>query len=166
MALTLLVNSYLDSADGYLADNPYWEAADTDTQEQALVDATRILDQNEWIGTAVTSSQSLAWPRTKLSFFDPVLALYVPVEQGEIPVRLQKAVAYLALHLVKYPAVTKGYDVTYDSISIGPISLTNSDAGGSSSPQTPLIPSEVQKLIAPLVFSQGYTAQGSWWRAN
>jgi hypothetical protein len=166
MALILFENSYLESADDYLADNPFWEAADSDAQEQALVDATRILDQNEWIGTAVTSSQSLAWPRAKLSFFDPVLSLHVPCEQGEIPIRLQKAVAYLALHLLKYPTAIKGYDVTYDSISIGPISLSNTDAGRSSSPQVPLIPAEVNKLIAPLIFSQGYAAPGSWWRAN
>jgi hypothetical protein len=92
--------------------------------------------------------------------------LHVPVEQGEIPIRLEKATAYLALHLVKYPTVTKGYDVTYDSISIGPISLSNSDAGRSSSPQTPLVPTEVSMLIQPLIFSQGYTAPGGWWRAN
>lgn len=166
MALLLFENSYLESADEYLADNPYWEAADSDAQEQALVDATRILDQNEWIGTAVTSSQSLAWPRAKLSFFDPVLSVYVSVEQGTIPKRLAKATAYLALHLVKYPTVTKGYDASYDSITIGPISLTNSDAGKSSSPQVPLMPSEINKLIQPLIFSQGATAPGSWWRVN
>jgi hypothetical protein len=159
MALILFENSYLESADDYLADNPFWEAADTDAQEQALVDATRILDQNEWIGTAVTSSQSLAWPRAKLSFFDPV-------QQGEIPIRLEKAVAYLALHLVKHPTVIKGYETTYDSISIGPISLSNTDAGRSSSPQVPLVPAEINKLIAPLIFSQGYTAAGGWWRSN
>jgi len=166
MALILFENSYLESADDYLADNPFWEAADSDAQEQALVDATRILDQNEWIGTAVTSSQSLAWPRAKLSFFDPVLSLYVSVEQGEIPVRLAKATAYLALHFIKYPEVTRGYEVTYDSISIGPISLSNTDAGRSSSAQPPLVPAEVNKLIAPLIFSQGYASPGSWWRAN
>jgi hypothetical protein len=166
MALTLFENSYLESADTYLADNPFWEAASSDQQEQALVDATRILDQNEWIGTAVTSSQSLAWPRAKLSFYDPVLSLYVSCNQGTLPIRLQKAVAYLALHLVKYPTATSNYDVTYDSISIGPISLSNSDAGRSSSPQVPLVPTEVTQLIAPLTFNQGAFAQGSWWRAN
>jgi len=166
MALTLFENSYLESADNYLADNPSWEAASSDQQEQALVDATRILDQNEWIGTAVTSSQSLSWPRAKLSFYDPMLSLHVTCEQGELPLRLQKAVSYLALHLVKYPSAIGGYEATYDSISIGPISLTNSDAGRSSSPQVPLVPTEVRQLIAPLVFSQGTIAQGSWWRSN
>ncbi len=166
MALILFENSYLESADDYLADNPSWEAASSDQQEQALVDATRILDQNEWIGTAVTSSQSLAWPRTKLSFYDPVLSLYVTCEQGTLPARLQKAVAYLALHLIKYPEANSSYEVTYDSISIGPISLVNSDAGRSSSPKVPLVPSEIQKLLAPIVFNQGSIAQGSWWRSN
>jgi hypothetical protein len=166
MALILFENSYLESADDQLADNPFWEAASDEAKEQALVDATRLLDQNEWIGTALLPSQSLAWPRTKLSFFDPVLSLYVPVEEGEIPVRLGKATAYLALHLVKYPSVNKSYEVVYDSISVGPISLSNTDAGKSSSPQIPLVPVEIKNLIAPLVFSQGYISPGSWWRSN
>jgi len=166
MALVLLENSYLDSADAYLADNPFWEAATTDQQEQALVDATRILDQNEWIGTAVTSSQSLAWPRESLYFFDPVLRLNVPCAQGELPVRLLKAVSYLALHLVKYPELSKVYDASYDSITIGPISLVNTDASKGSLQKVPTVPSEVLSLIAPLVSTQGYAASGSWWRAN
>jgi hypothetical protein len=166
MALTLLQNSYLESADDYLADNPYWEDATDDQKEQALVDATRILDQNEWIGAAVSPSQSLGWPRAKLSFFDPVLSLNVPCEQGDIPIRLQKATAYLALHLIKYPSVTKGYEQTYNSISIGPISLSNSDDKRNSVPTIPTVPIEVTKLIAPLIFGQGPVAQGSWWRSN
>jgi len=166
MALILFENSYLESADEYLADNPYWEAASSDVQEQALVDATRILDQKEWIGTAVSSSQSLAWPRTKTSFYDPTLSLTVSIDEGTVPKRLAKATAYLALHLVKYPSVVKGYDVTYDSITIGPISLSNTDAASSSSPKVPTIPSEVLKLIEPLIFSQGYSGPQGWWRAN
>jgi hypothetical protein len=166
MALTLFKNSYLESADDYLADNPDWESASSEQQEQALVDATQILDQNEWIGTASSPSQSLAWPRKKLTFFDPVLGLHVECEEGELPIRLEKAVSALALHLIRFPSAIKKYDVTYDSISVGPISLTNSDAGSSSSPNVPLVPIEVTKLVAPLVFSQGYTTPGSWWRAN
>jgi hypothetical protein len=166
MALELFKNSYLSSAEDYLADNPDWESATSEQQEQALVDATSILDQNEWIGTAVSSSQPLAWPRQRLTFFDPVLNLYVEAAQGDLPIRLEKATAALALHLIRFPSAIKKYDVTYDSITVGPISLTNSDAGTSSSPNVPLIPMEVKKLIAPLVFSQGYAAPGSWWRAN
>lgn len=165
MALTLLTNSYLATADDYLADNPYWEAASSEDQEQALVDATKLLDQNQWFGTAVTSSQPLAWPRTKLSFFDPVLNLYVPCEQGEIPIRLEKATAYLALHLVKYPDLQKGFEATYDSIEIGPIKLENKDV--SSSPgKIPLVPAEVTKLIAPLLSNQGAIVASGWWRSN
>jgi hypothetical protein len=166
MALTLFENSYLESADDYLADNPFWESASSEAQEQALVDATRILDQNEWIGTAASSSQSLGWPRKKLSFYDPVLSLHVSCEEGEIPIRLAKATVYLALHLVKYPEISKQYDVTYDSITIGPISLANTDVSNSSSPKLPLVPIEVNNLISPLVFSRGYTTPTGWWRSN
>jgi hypothetical protein len=166
MALVLFTNSYLASADDYLADNPDWESATAEQQEQALVDATSILDQNEWIGTAVSPSQSLAWPRKKFTFFDPVLGLHVENEEDSLPIRLEKATAALALHLIRFPSAIKKYDITYDSITVGPISLSNTDAGSSSSPNVPLVPMEVTKLIAPLVFSQGYAAPGSWWRAN
>ena len=165
MALTLLTNSYLANAEGYLLDNPYWEAASSEVQEQALVDATKLLDQNEWLGTAVTSSQPLAWPRTKLSFLDPVLNLYVPCEQGEVPNRVQKATAYLALHLVKYPDLQKGFEATFDVIEVGPIKLENKDV--SSSPgKIPLVPAEITKLIAPLLSNQGAIVSSGWWRAN
>jgi hypothetical protein len=166
MALTLFQNSYLASADDYLADNPYWEEATDDQKEQALVDATRILDQNEWIGAAVSPSQSLGWPRAKLSFFDPVLSLSVPCEQGEVPIRLQKATAYLALHLLKYPSVNKGYEQNYNSVTIGPISLTNTDSNNGSLVRVPTVPGEITKLISPLIFGQGSIAQGNWWRSN
>jgi len=165
MALVYLTNSYLESADGYLADNPVWEAASSDEQEQALVDATRVLDQNQWLGAAVSPSQALAWPRTKFSFFDPVLGLEVLVNEGTIPTRLEKATAFLALHFLTYPQATKGYEASFDEISVGPISIKNTDAPSSSS-KVPTVPTSISNLIAPLLYNAFSSSQGAWWRAN
>jgi hypothetical protein len=165
MALVYLTNSYLETADDYLADNPVWEAASSDEQEQALIDATRVLDQNQWLGVAVSSSQSLAWPRTKISFFDPVLGLEVLVTQGTVPARLQKATAYLALHFLKYPEVTRGYEASFDEISVGPISIKNTDAA-SSGTKPPLVPAEISNFIAPLLSDSFISSRGNWWRSN
>jgi len=162
MALVYLQNSFLESADTYLADNPVWEAASSEEQDQALIDATRILDNNLWVGSAVSSTQPLGWPRTSFSFFDPVLGRYVQTEEDSIPVRLQKATAFLALHFLKYPQVINGYDVTYDEISVGPISIKNTDAS-SSATKVALIPTEIRTLILPLL-QLGTTS--TWWRAN
>lgn len=164
MALVYLENSYLENADTYLADVPDWVAADTSVQEQALVDATALLDQQPWGGVATSVTQPLAWPRAADSFYDPVLNLQVPFDSDEIPIRLQKATAMLALHLVRYPSAISGkYDATYDSISVGPIQL--SGGGPSRPPKVPSIPAEVRAMIRPLLSERGATAT-SWWRAN
>lgn len=163
MALTLFENTYLADPSVYLESDFVWSEASYEEQERAVVSATRLLDTMLWVGTAVSQTQPLAWPRTQLSFYDPVLNLQVSVEQAVVPVRLEKAVAKLAVHLLTYPAVEKGYEASYDSITVGPITLTNSNA--SSDPgRVPTIPLEVTSLLAPLV--RNSNSASSWWRAN
>ena len=165
MALTLFTNSYLADASAYLADNPAWESATAEEQEQALIDATRLLDQTQWLGSSVTTTQALAWPRTTFSYFDPTYNQVIEVEQGEVPLRLAKATAYLALHLIRYPQVVQGYEASFDEITVGPISVKNTDA--SSSPgRIPTIPVEVTRLIEPLVWRGAAISGSTWWRAN
>lgn len=161
MALVYLTNSYLADADDYLADVPDWEAATLAQQEQALIDATTLLDETPWIGSAVSATQSLGWPREVSSFYDPVLNLEVPVSSSEIPVRLEKATAYLALHLIRYPSVITGqYDQAYSSINVGPISLSNS----TTAVNPPRVPMQIVTLIAPL--SRDAETRHNWWRTN
>lgn len=49
-----------------------WNAADTATQAQALITATRIMDKQRWVGapTDPDTPQPLAWPRTGVSDCD------------------------------------------------------------------------------------------------
>jgi hypothetical protein len=163
MALTLFETTYLTDPSVYIAEDSTWSETSFEEQERALVNATRLLDTMLWAGSAVAATQPLAWPRTEFSYYDPVLNLDVTVPEGTVPTRLEKAIARLALHLLKYPAVEKGYEASFDSITVGPISITNSNAA-SDPGRVPTIPYEVTKLVAPLT-RDGYTAN-SWWRAN
>lgn len=163
MTLTLFENTYLEDASSYLQNDSIWSEATYEEQERALINATRLLDTMLWAGSAVDASQPLAWPRDSFNYFDPVLNLYVSVEADAVPIRLEKAVARLALHILTYPNLLKGYESAYDSITVGPISITNSNA--SSDPgQVPKVPLDVLSLVDPLLRVSS-TSQ-LWWRAN
>ena len=165
MALVLLTNTYLLADSDYLADSSVWVAATVEEQEKALLLSTEKLDNNTWEGYALTTTQSLAWPRTEFEFFDPVLRLYVTVAESELPVRLLKATAKLAIHYVVNPGATTPYDATYDRIKVGPIELenTSSDSSKNSAPEVPY--ASVQSLIVPLLINSGAGTR-LWWRAN
>ena len=165
MPLILLTNTYLDVDSNYLTTSSDWNAATVEEKEQALLLATEKLDNNSWLGYALSTSQPLAWPRTAFSFYDPVLRLDVPVPEGTLPVRLLKSVAKLAIYYVKFPSAGDK-EVTYDKIKIGPIELENTSLDGSknSSPAYPSYDS-VQGLIEPLLDKPSLIAK-TWWRAN
>jgi hypothetical protein len=163
MALTLFENTYLEDASAYLVDDSTWSEAAYEEQERALINATRFLDQLLWAGSALDANQPLAWPRVSFTYFDPVLNLYVEVAENEVPIRLEKAVARLALHVLSYPELLKGYESSYDSITVGPISITNANAA-SDPGKIPKIPLEVYSLLDPLLRVSASTTV--WWRAN
>lgn len=61
-------NSYLsvaaaDSIAGTMLSTLKWGTATTDEKGKALINATRYLDQLEWVGTKATTTQALLWPR-------------------------------------------------------------------------------------------------------
>jgi hypothetical protein len=163
MALTLFENTYVTNVDSLLVGEPVWAVASSTEKEQALQQATRLLDNSAWIGEAVSSSQSLAWPRKQFSYFDVAKNLIVEVSEGSVPKVLERAVALQALHLVKYPQVAEAYSATFDSIKIGPIELENKDV--SNKPDSvPVTPLSVLRLLSPLLSSAWPTT--AWWRSN
>jgi len=164
MALTLFENTYLEDASLYLADDSVWSEASFEEQERAVINATRLLDTKPWLSSALDKAQSLAWPRLGFTYYDPVLNLYVDVAEEEVPARLARATARLALHLLMYPEVIKGYDASFDSITVGPITVTNSNANSDPGGKVPKIPLEVLDLIDPLL-RVGHS-NTAWWRAN
>ena len=168
MALVLNTNSYVSIADAdtYFEtriDSANWVAATDEIKEQALVTATALIDDNSWIGSAVSSSQALAWPRKNAIYNDDRLGLQITIADSEIPSRVKTAVYEQALHLIDNEDVLMGQSQTFESISVGSISL--SDSNGDTT-RTPMKPSTALKPIRPLI-RKGSMGQGAgWWRAN
>jgi hypothetical protein len=168
MALVLNTNSYVEIADAdtYFEtriDSAEWTSATDEIKEQALVTATQLVDDHAWIGSAVSSSQALAWPRKNAIYIDDRLGLQVTIAQNEIPSRVKTAVYEQALHLVNNEDLLAGTTQTFESISVGSISLTDSNSDVT---RTSIKPSVVMRPIRPLL-RRGTTGQGSgWWRAN
>jgi hypothetical protein len=168
MALVLNTNSYvlIADADTYFEtriDSANWFDAEDEIKEQALVTATALIDDNSWIGSAVSSSQALAWPRKNAIYNDDRLGLQITIADSEIPSRVKTAVYEQALHLIDNEDVLMGQSQTFESISVGSISL--SDSNGDTT-RTPMKPSTALKPIRPLI-RKGSMGQGAgWWRAN
>ena len=168
MTLTLNTNSYvtLVEADTYFEtriDSANWTAAIDSVQEAALVTATAIVDNHAWIGSVVSSSQALAWPRNNAVYNDTRLGLNITLGNTVIPSQVKEAVYEQALHLVDNEDVLQGQGQTFESISIGSIALSDSN----SSSNIPMKPSLVLKKIRPLLNKSYAMGTGSsWWRAN
>lgn len=168
MALVLNTNSYVSIADAdtYFEtriDSANWVDAEDEIKEQALVTATALIDDNAWIGSAVSSSQALAWPRKNAIYNDDRLGLQVTIAEDELPSRVKTAVYEQALHLVNNEDVLMGQTQTFESISVGSISI--SDSNGDTT-RTPIKPSTALKPIRPLIRKGSTGMGGSWWRAN
>ena len=168
MALVLNTNSYVEIADAdtYFEtriDSAEWTSATDEIKEQALVTASQLVDNHAWIGSAVSSSQALAWPRKNAIYNDDRLGLQVTIAENEVPSRVKTAVYEQALHLVNNEDLLAGTTQTFESISVGSISLTDSISDVT---RTSISPSVVMKPIRPLI-RRGTSGPGSgWWRAN
>jgi hypothetical protein len=105
----------------------------------------------------------LAWPRKNAIYNDDRLGLQVTIAEDELPSRVKTAVYEQALHLVNNEDVLMGQSQTFESISVGSISI--SDSNGDTT-KTPMKPSTALKPIRPLI-RKGSVGQGAgWWRAN
>ena len=169
MALVLNTNSYVTVADAdtYFEtriDSANWVTADDEIKEQALVTATQLVDDHAWIGSAVSSSQALAWPRSNAIYYDDRLGQQITIAENEIPNRVKVAVYEQALHLVNNEDLLAGTTQTFESISVGSISLSDSNSDVT---RTSIKPSVAMKPIRPLIRrGMGGGIGASWWRAN
>jgi len=168
MALVLNTNSYVTAveADTYFdtrIDSANWFAAAIEIQEQALVTATQLVDDHAWIGSAISSTQALAWPRSSAIYFDDRLGIQISVAEDEIPSRVKVSVYEQALHLINNEDLLAGTTQTFESISVGSISLTDSNGDVN---RTSIKPSVVMKSIRPLIRKGSGGVGATWWRAN
>ena len=158
MAVLKGVNSYVTvaEADAYFADRinvSAWTDATPTLKGQALVTATQILDDQRWIGTAISEDQDLAFPRSG-EYFDPRLGSSVYISE-ETPKRILTATYELALHLLLNSSLLEDTGgVT--SLNVGPIQLT-------SITKASLLSKSVKTAITPLLVNAG---SNSWWRSN
>lgn len=158
MALAKGTNSYVtrEEADTYFSDRidvAAWTSASDTQKDQALVTATRILDNMKWTGVAISASQALAFPRSG-TYHDPKLG-YEATLTGSVPTRITDATCELAYHLCNNDGLLDDTG-SVSGLSVGQISLQiKSDPSK--------IPSTVKALISPLLL-RGNSA--AWWRAN
>lgn len=166
MALVLNTNSYVTvaEADTYFEtriDANEFTSASDDLKEEALVTATQLIDNRAWIGIAVSSSQALAWPRKQATYYDPRMGQDITIADTVLPSQVKIAVYEQALHLLQNEDLLAQKTQTFESISVGSISLSDSNGDVS---RTSITPSIVLKPLRPLI-SRGMNSN-SWWRAN
>ena len=131
MAITLIAaagatdaNSYCTVADGNLYHTmrlfgAVWISANETTKTASLVWATSMLDnQVDWMGTKVTESQSLRWPRTGVIDRDGH-----SINQRTIPISLANATAELARLLISEDRNAEQDGIGFEEIEVGPINL-------------------------------------------
>jgi len=158
MALSKGINSYVTVAEAFSyfenrLDVAAWTDASDLTKSQALVTASAVLNDQNWIGTAISESQSLAFPRAG-SYFDPRLGIDIALT-NEVPNRIITATYELAYHLLNNDGVLDDTGSVTD-LQVGQISLTIKSTAST-------IPPTVKRVIAPLLVNGG---TNMWWRAN
>jgi hypothetical protein len=158
MALVKGLSSYatVNEADLFFADRidaDAWTSANSTKKAQALMTATRLLDELSWIGVAVSEEQSLAFPRSG-NYFDPKAGTSRYLN-AETPQRVITACYELALHLLTNANLLDSNPSAID-ISVGPINLTSVSAPN-------VIPKTVSRIVRPLLVNAG---ANPWWRAN
>ena len=168
MALTLNTNSYVetDDADEYFEtriDSANWFDANDEIKEQALVTATTLIDDRAWIGYAVSSSQALAWPRKNAIYVDNRLGQQVTIADNVVPSQVKVAVYEQALHLLNNEDLLAGKTQTFESISVGSISVSDSNNDVTKTSITPAI---ITRPLKDLLVRGRQGVGGTWWRAN
>jgi hypothetical protein len=157
MALIKGVNSYVTvvDAESYFSDRldvAAWTDADALQKPQALVTATAILDENNWGGQAVSSEQSLAFPRN-ITYFDPKLGMNVTI--SDTPSRILIATYELAYHFLNNDGLLDDTG-SVDALTVASVDLKSIKSASR-------LPYFVRKLIAPLLATGGARMV---WRAN
>lgn len=149
-------NSYATIAEADLyhegvIDSAVWDSATVDEKTRGLVSATRILDANvRWLGEAVSSSQSLQWPRY---FVNDGRGLFL--SSTVIPAAVVAATSELARRLLT-AGTSAGNDDTANlkKMKAGPVELEFKDTATASGP----IDDDVLQMVA---FLTGQTSGAS-----
>ena len=146
MALTVNTNSYVtrDEANAYFADrlnSDTWdEATDTD-KSKALIQATQIIDQKDFLGYKSVSTQALKFPRTGL------VDDGIDVDGSTVPKRVKDAVCELAIWCLSEDYTEPDDLADYSRIKIAVLEVETRSSG------TKPLPPMVTKLLSPFMMS-------------
>jgi len=121
-------NSYALASEGdtYFAARLYstdWTGATTTLKEQALIMATQRIDQDEFVGYRVSSTQALKWPRYAAPIPDGGGYIHAYYAADEIPVLVKHAQFELALVLLGSNILAPTGVENIDALTVGPISI-------------------------------------------
>ncbi|WP_347851785.1 DnaT-like ssDNA-binding protein [Planktomarina sp.] len=170
MALIKGVNSYVTTseADSYFEDRmdaAAWIVMGDEMKEQALVTATRMLDQKRWHGSAVDADQTLAFPRQG-SYRDSsrgvtasFTSTYTFVTTDETDTSLKRDIRQLRAACYELAYHLANNDGLLDStgeikeIKVGPIELKDIK-------ETSKNPAAVSQLIKPMIQGSGRNWEG------
>ena len=157
MALKVGVNAYskVTAADAYFEDRidvADWDAADETKKGKALVTATRLFQDLDWAGFAISDTQVLAFPRN-ITYYEPRLGIEITIT--ETPSRILEGIYELAHHLLLNEGVLD------DSGTVTDLQVDVIRLDIRTDPNT--IPPLVKKMIRPLLANSGAR---TWWRAN
>jgi len=195
MALSLTYNSYASvaEADYYFEDRmtvTAWTNASTADKAKALVSATRVIDKEQFVGSATSSTQALSFPR-KGSFMDTSTGYSIemdsdydfsgsqPADAAGFPAwfyGLNREVRYLkiavyeqALWYIQNSSVINSYSSVAsgssgsDTIKIGTIEVSGSTA--SSSSESRRTNPTYYANLRPILMAGGVTGK-AWFRSN
>lgn len=141
-------NSYLTraAADSYFADRLYssnWTGASDADKDLALVTATRRIDQENFRGAKVTTTQALKWPR-----YDTYDADGITYASAAIPQPVKDAACEMALELLGSNTLAQSKLVNFAHIKIGSLDITPQQPQKSGS-----LPAQVVRLLGHLLLS-------------
>jgi hypothetical protein len=166
MPLIVGNNSYVSvaEADAYMStriDNDAWANAAAIDREKALVTATGIVDQYQFIGIVSDELQSLAWPRGFAVFYDPFLGYNSALDSSVVPNRIKVSVFEQALHLLLNENLLDDTDESFERIKIGPLEIEDK-----SEFKAAKVSGIVLRSLRPLLSKSDNGATGLWWRSN
>lgn len=170
MALTKGVNSYvtISEADSYFEDRmdaAAWIVMGDEMKEQAIVTATRMLDQKSWRGSVVNADQALAFPRQG-SYRDSSRGVtasftstytFVTTDETDTNLKrdirqLREACYELAYHLANNDGLLDSSGEIKE-IKVGPIELKDIKEVSKS-------PAAVSRAIKPMIQGSGRNWEG------
>jgi hypothetical protein len=132
-------NSYIsvDDAQTYFDDrlnNDNWYNAPAEKQEQSLILATAHLERFDYLGTRVSSTQALKWPRYGVEKPDSG-HYYSYLDATAIPKQVKDATCEMALSLLGSKAMDQPLSGAMSSLRIGPVSIDFKSGGWTMPPQ-------------------------------